>query len=99
MPRSQERLRIGSGETDLTDEPTRSNSRACWIQVALDTQGQPVTWRLHCSRFCELLDVPGTDFVGTIPKEIQYLSVFAAICFCPAATFTPKCLKNLSPRP
>lgn len=25
----------------------------------------------------ELLHVPGTDFVGTIPREIQYLSVFS----------------------
>jgi len=26
----------------------------------------------------ELLHVPGTDFVGTLPKEIQYISVFSA---------------------
>jgi molybdate transport system substrate-binding protein len=26
----------------------------------------------------ELLHAPGVDFVGTIPAEIQYLSVFAA---------------------
>src|SRR3569833_318680 len=26
----------------------------------------------------ELLHVPGTDFVGTLPEEIQYLSVFSA---------------------
>jgi molybdate transport system substrate-binding protein len=26
----------------------------------------------------ELLHVPGTDFVGTLPHEIQYISVFAA---------------------
>jgi len=26
----------------------------------------------------ELLNVPGADFVGTIPKEIQYVSVFSA---------------------
>lgn len=26
----------------------------------------------------EILHVPGTDFVGTIPKEIQYISVFSA---------------------
>lgn len=26
----------------------------------------------------ELLHVPGTDFVGTIPAEIQYVSVFSA---------------------
>lgn len=26
----------------------------------------------------ELLHVPGTDFVGTIPQEIQYISVFSA---------------------
>jgi molybdate transport system substrate-binding protein len=26
----------------------------------------------------ELLHVPGTDFVGTLPKQIQYISVFSA---------------------
>jgi molybdate transport system substrate-binding protein len=26
----------------------------------------------------EILHVPGTDFVGTLPKEIQYISVFSA---------------------
>jgi len=26
----------------------------------------------------ELLHVAGTDFVGTIPKEVQYISVFSA---------------------
>jgi molybdate transport system substrate-binding protein len=26
----------------------------------------------------ELLHVPGTDFVGTLPREIQYISVFSA---------------------
>ena len=26
----------------------------------------------------ELLHVPGTDFVGTIPQSIQYISVFSA---------------------
>jgi molybdate transport system substrate-binding protein len=26
----------------------------------------------------ELLHVPGTDFVGTLPKDIQYISVFSA---------------------
>jgi molybdate transport system substrate-binding protein len=26
----------------------------------------------------ELLHAPGTEFVGTIPKEIQYVSVFSA---------------------
>ena len=26
----------------------------------------------------ELLHVPGSDFVGTIPAEIQYISVFSA---------------------
>jgi molybdate transport system substrate-binding protein len=26
----------------------------------------------------ELLHVPGSDFVGTIPAEIQYVSVFSA---------------------
>ena len=26
----------------------------------------------------ELLHVPGTDFVGTLPKEVQYISVFSA---------------------
>jgi molybdate transport system substrate-binding protein len=26
----------------------------------------------------ELLHVPGTEFVGTIPKQIQYVSVFSA---------------------
>jgi molybdate transport system substrate-binding protein len=30
----------------------------------------------------ELLHVPGTDFVGTLPQEIQYISVFSAgACF------------------
>jgi molybdate transport system substrate-binding protein len=26
----------------------------------------------------ELLHVPGTDFVGTLPQDIQYVSVFSA---------------------
>lgn len=26
----------------------------------------------------ELLHIPGTDFVGTLPKEVQYISVFSA---------------------
>jgi molybdate transport system substrate-binding protein len=41
----------------------------------------------------ELLHVPGTEFVGTIPKEIQYVSVFSAALI--AGTKDDKAAKKL----
>ena len=41
----------------------------------------------------ELLHVPGTEFVGTIPKEIQYVSVFSAAIV--AGTKEQKAAKEL----
>jgi molybdate transport system substrate-binding protein len=41
----------------------------------------------------ELLHAPGTEFVGTIPKEIQYISVFSAAMV--AGTKEPKVAKQL----
>lgn len=36
------------------------------------------TWELAIRAVSELLHVPGTDFVGNIPPELQYTSVFSA---------------------
>ena len=41
----------------------------------------------------ELLHVPGTEFVGTLPKEIQYVSVFSAAMV--AGSKEPKAAKEL----
>jgi molybdate transport system substrate-binding protein len=41
----------------------------------------------------ELLHVPGTDFVGTLPAEIQYISVFSAAI--PRVVKEPKAAKQL----
>lgn len=41
----------------------------------------------------ELLHIPGTDFVGTIPAEIQYISVFSIAIV--AATKEPEAAKRL----